>query len=52
MHLEERAVGVADLQGAQEVQVREAALLQVRLGVLPLAEGPVVVLDDAARDRG
>jgi len=49
-HLEERAVGVADLERAQEVHVGEPALPQVLLGVVSLAEGAVVVLDDPRQD--
>ena len=37
-HLEKRAVGVADLERTQEVEVGEPALPQVLLRVLPFAE--------------
>ena len=50
--LEERAVGVAHLQGTEEIHVGEAALPKIGLRVLPLAEGPVVVLDHASEHRG
>ena len=49
-HLEKRPVGVADLQDPQEIAVRQATLREVRLGVFPLAEGPVVVLHDPRQD--
>ena len=49
-HLQERAVRVADLERLEEIRVRDPALREVRLRVLPLAEGPVVVLDDPGED--
>ena len=49
-HLEERAVRVPDLQRPYEVGVRDPALDEVRVCVLPLAEGLVVVLDDTGED--
>ena len=48
--LEERAVGVADPERPHEVGVRDPSLDEVGLSVLPLAEGLVVMLDDASED--
>ena len=49
--LQERAVRVADAEGLEQIGIREATLGEVLLGVLPLAEGPVVVVDDAQERR-
>ena len=49
--LEQRAVRIADLEGLEEIDVGEAAIREVLLGVSPLAEGLVVVLDDAGEER-
>ena len=49
-HLQERPVRVADLERLDEVRVRDPTFDEVGLRVLPLAESPVVVLDDAGED--
>ena len=45
--LQERAVRVADLECLEDIAVREPALREVLLRILPLAEGPVVLIHDA-----
>ena len=48
--LEKRSVGIADLQGPEQVRVAQAALGEVRLGVFAPAEGPVIVLNHPRKD--
>ena len=48
--LQERAVRVADPQRLDEVRVGDPTLDEVGLGVLPLAEAAVVVLDHPGKD--
>ena len=44
--LQERAVRVADLECLEDIAVREPALREVLLRILPLTEGPVVLIHD------